>query len=103
MTTPPERPEQGVVDRLFREERGRAVATLIRLTGDFDVAEEAVQEAFVVALERWPRDGLPRNPGAWITVTARNRAIDNLRRDRRLAEKRETLAQLAALEGEEHM
>jgi len=103
LTSPPERHEQGVVDRLFREERGRAVATLIRLTGDFDVAEEAVQEAFVVALERWPRDGLPRNPGAWITVTARNRAIDNLRRDRRLAEKREALAQLAALEGEEHM
>jgi len=103
LTTPPERPEQGVVDRLFREERGRAVATLIRLTGDFDVAEEAVQEAFVVALERWQRDGLPRNPGAWITVTARNSAIDKLRRDRRLAEKRESLAQLAALEGAEHM
>ncbi|TMK53401.1 MAG: RNA polymerase sigma factor [Actinobacteria bacterium] len=93
-------PAQGVVDRLFREERGRAVATLIRLTGDFDLAEEAVQEAFVVALERWPRDGLPPNPGAWLTMTARNRAIDRLRRDRRLAEKREAMAQLAALEAE---
>ena len=76
-----------VVDRLFREESGRAVATLIRLTGDFDLAEEAVQEAFVVALERWPRDGLPANPGAWITTTARNRAIDRLRRARRLVDK----------------
>src|SRR2546423_3990391 len=93
-------PAQGVVDRLFREDRGRAVATLIRLTGDFDLAEEAVQEAFVVALERWPRDGLPPNPGAWLTMTARNRAIDRLRRDRRLAEKQEAMAQLAALEAE---
>ena len=69
------------VDRLFRRESGRAVATLIRVLGDFDLAEEAVQEACVVALERWPRDGVPRNPGAWITTTARNRAIDRLRRE----------------------
>ena len=59
-----------------------------------------MQEAFVVALERWPRDGLPPNPGAWLTLTARNRAIDRLRRDRRLAEKQEAMAQLAALEAE---
>ena len=70
------------IDRLFRRESGRAVATLIRVLGDFDLAEEAVQEAWVVALERWPRDGVPRNPGAWITTTARNRAIDRLRRAR---------------------
>jgi RNA polymerase sigma-70 factor, ECF subfamily len=63
------------------------VATLIRILGDFDLAEEAVQEAFVVALERWPRDGLPDNPGAWIVRTARNHAIDRLRRDRRYEEK----------------
>jgi RNA polymerase sigma-70 factor (ECF subfamily) len=63
------------------------VATLIRILGDFDLAEEAVQEAFVVALERWPRDGLPDNPGAWIVRTARNRAIDRLRRERRYEEK----------------
>jgi RNA polymerase sigma-70 factor (ECF subfamily) len=81
-----------VVDRLFREESGRAVATLIRLTGDFDLAEESVQDAFVTALERWPRDGLPANPGAWITTTARNRAIDRLRRARRFAERQEALA-----------
>jgi RNA polymerase sigma-70 factor (ECF subfamily) len=83
------------VDRLFRRESGRAVATLIRVLGDFDLAEEAVQEAWVVALERWPVHGVPRNPGAWITTTARNRAIDRLRRARVLEAKR---AQLAALE-----
>jgi len=89
-----------VVDRLFREESGRAVATLIRQTGDFDLAEEAVQDAFLRAIERWPRDGLPDNPGAWITTTARNRAIDRLRRDKRLAEKAERLGREAAIEAE---
>ena len=69
-----------IVDRLFREEQGRAVATLIRVTGDFDLAEEAVQDAFISALETWPERGIPANPGAWITTTARNRAIDRLRR-----------------------
>jgi RNA polymerase sigma-70 factor (ECF subfamily) len=87
-----------VVDRLFRRESGRAVATLIRILGDFDLAEEAVQDAFAVALERWPTDGLPDNPGAWITTTARNRAIDRLRRERRLRERSDTLRQLARLE-----
>ncbi len=91
---------RAVVDRLFREESGRAVATLIRLTGDFDLAEEVVQEAFVVALERWPRDGLPANPGAWITTTARNRAIDRLRRAKRLTEKEPALRRQAEIEAE---
>ena len=91
---------RAVVDRLFREESGRAVATLIRLTGDFDLAEEAVQDAFLVALERWPRDGLPANPGAWITTTARNRAIDRLRRARRLAEKQATIRRQAEIEAD---
>jgi RNA polymerase sigma-70 factor (ECF subfamily) len=63
------------------------VATLIRILGDFDSAEEAVQEAFAIAVERWPRDGVPDNPGAWIVRTARNRAIDRLRRERRYEEK----------------
>ena len=85
-----------LVDRLFREESGRAVATLIRVLGDFDLAEEAVQDAFVTALERWPREGCPPDPGAWITTTARNRAIDRLRRDRRLAENAERIAREAA-------
>jgi RNA polymerase sigma-70 factor (ECF subfamily) len=90
--------DEAEVDRLFRRESGRAVATLIRVVGDFDLAEEAVQEAWVVALERWPRDGVPRNPGAWITTTARHRAIDRLRRARVLEEK---LAALEALATEE--
>jgi RNA polymerase sigma-70 factor, ECF subfamily len=86
-----------VIDRTFREESGRAVASLIRVLGSFDLAEEAVQEAFVVALERWPRDGVPSNPGAWITQVARNRAIDRLRRDRNLREKTTILEGLEAL------
>ena len=69
------------VEAVFREEFGKAVATLVRLTGDIDVAEEAVQDAFVVALQRWPADGIPPNPGGWIVTTARNRAIDRARRE----------------------
>ena len=68
------------VARAFRTEWGRVVATLIRVTGDWDVAEEAAQDAFALALERWPRDGIPRRPGAWLTTTARHRAMDRLRR-----------------------
>jgi RNA polymerase sigma-70 factor (ECF subfamily) len=71
---------------------------LIRVLGDFDLAEDAVQEAFVQALQTWPKRGIPDNPGAWITTTARNRAIDRLRRDRTLREKTETLTRLAELE-----
>ncbi len=69
------------VDEIFRQEYGRSVATLVRSFGDIDVAEEAVQEAFLVAIERWPVTGLPPSPGGWITTTARNRAIDRLRRE----------------------
>ena len=68
------------VERVFREEQGRAVATLIRFLGDFDRAEEALADAMLVALERWPRDGVPDNPGAWIVTAARNKAIDRARR-----------------------
>jgi RNA polymerase sigma-70 factor (ECF subfamily) len=89
-----------VVDRLFREEQGRAVATLIRVLGDFDLAEEAVQDAFITALETWPTRGIPDNPGAWITTTARNRAIDRLRRRRVLAEKAELLGRQVLIEEE---
>lgn len=87
-------------------EAGRAVATLIRATGDFDLAEEAVQDAFAVALEKWPSQGVPDKPGAWITTTARNRAIDRLRRERTLRDKTETLRRLSELEamgGDEQM
>jgi RNA polymerase sigma-70 factor, ECF subfamily len=68
------------IGRIFREESGRSVAVLIGLFGDIDLAEDAVQEAFAVALRKWPDDGLPPNPGGWITTTARNRALDRLRR-----------------------
>jgi RNA polymerase sigma-70 factor (ECF subfamily) len=88
------------IDRLFRRESGRAVATLIRVLGDFDLAEEAVQDAFVVALERWPRDGVPDNPGAWITRVARNRAIDRLRRRKNLEKKTEVLVGLERMGAE---
>ena len=80
----------------FREEFGRSVAILARLLGDLDLAEEAVQDAFATAVERWRRDGPPRNPGAWILTTARNRAIERIRRDRTLERKRELLARLEA-------
>ena len=93
-------PAVAVVERLFREEQGRAVATLIRVLGDFDLAEEVVQEAFITALETWPSRGVPDNPGAWITTTARNRAIDRLRRKRVLAEKAELLGRQALIEEE---
>jgi RNA polymerase sigma-70 factor, ECF subfamily len=69
------------VDEAFRTEWGRVVATLIRVTGDWDLAEECASEAFASALATWPRDGVPRRPGAWLTTTARNRALDRLRRD----------------------
>ena len=69
------------LERIFREESGRVIATLVRRFGDIDLAEEAVQEAFAVATERWAHDGLPPNPGGWLTTTARNRAIDRLRRE----------------------
>jgi RNA polymerase sigma-70 factor (ECF subfamily) len=77
----------GALDRIFREEQGRIIASLIRALGDFDLAEDAMQEALAVALERWPADGIPRNPAAWITTTARRKAIDRLRRRKVGAEK----------------
>jgi len=86
--------DEAAIGRIFREESGRSVATLIRVFGDIDVAEDAVQEAFAVAMQKWPGDGLPPNPGGWITTTARNRAIDRLRRDSR---GRELLNEVAML------
>ena len=64
----------GTLDQVFREEWGRVLATLIGFLGDFDLAEEAAQEAFAMAANRWPRDGVPSNPRAWLMTTARNRA-----------------------------
>jgi RNA polymerase sigma-70 factor, ECF subfamily len=75
--------DEATVGRIFREEYGRSVAALVRALGDIDLAEDAVQEAFAVALGTWTREGLPPNPGGWITTTGRHRAIDRLRRDAR--------------------
>ncbi len=83
----PDRPNGDSLERSFREQWGYALAALIGFLGDFDLAEEATQEAFAIAAERWPRDGTPANPGAWLVTTARNRAIDRIRRDRTLAAK----------------
>jgi RNA polymerase sigma-70 factor (ECF subfamily) len=101
--------DEAEIGRIFREESGRSVAALIRALGDIDAAEDAVQEAFAVAVRRWPEHGLPPNPGGWITTTARNRAIDRLRRETRGRELLREVAVLAAgeddpgLPGEERL
>jgi RNA polymerase sigma-70 factor, ECF subfamily len=87
-----------ILDQAFREQRGRVLAALIGFLGDFDLAEEATQEAFAIAAERWPRDGAPTHPGTWLVTTARNRAIDRIRRDRTLAEKTRLLEVPEAVE-----
>ena len=88
------------LDRVFREQWGRVLAALIGFLGDFDLAEEAAQEAFAIAAERWPREGTPENPRAWLVTTARNRAIDRIRRNRTLAEKTRLLEVPEATEDE---
>jgi RNA polymerase sigma-70 factor (ECF subfamily) len=96
-TTPAE------IDRLYHEDYGRIIASLIRVFGDFDIAEEAMQDALLAATERWPLDGLPRNPAAWITTTARRKAIDRLRHDKTRAAKQHLLqleAELKAIDTE---
>jgi len=80
------------LDRVFRDDWGRVLASLIGVLGDFDLAEDAAQEAFAIAAERWPREGTPANPLGWLVTTARNRAIDRIRRDRRFAAKAHLLA-----------
>ncbi|PFG39743.1 RNA polymerase ECF family sigma subunit [Georgenia soli] len=89
------------VGRVFREEYGRCVATLTRVLGDLTAAEDAVQDAFATAVERWPADGVPPNPGAWIVVTARRRAIDRLRREAKRDDKQAQAALLLAQDGPE--
>jgi RNA polymerase sigma-70 factor (ECF subfamily) len=79
--TPRVREVQSAISDAFQQEWGRIVATVIRLTGDWDLAEECAQDAFTKAAERWSRDGIPRRPGAWLTTVARNRALDRVRRD----------------------
>ena len=89
------------LEATFREEWPRAVAILTRVLGDLSLAEDAVQDAFAKALERWPRDGTPRSPGAWIVATARNGAIDRIRRERTFTRKAELLARLEEVPAEE--
>ena len=86
------------VERIYREESGRILATLIRLLGSFDLAEEVMQEAFAVALEQWPKQGLPDNPRAWLVSTAHHKGVDMLRRRTRFDSKRDELQKLAELE-----
>jgi len=89
-----------VVEQVFREQWGRVLAALIGFLGDFDLAEEAAQEAFAIAAARWPREGVPSNPASWLVTTARNRAIDRIRRERTLAEKTRQLEVREAVEDE---
>jgi RNA polymerase sigma-70 factor (ECF subfamily) len=86
------------LEQVFRDQWGRVLAALIGFLGDFDLAEEAAQEAFAIAAERWPRDGIPTSPGSWLITTARNRAIDRIRRDRTLAAKTRLLEVPQAVE-----
>lgn len=86
------------IERIFREESGRILATLIRLLGSFDLAEDVLQEAFAIALEQWPREGVPSNPRAWLVSTAQHKGIDLLRRRAAFDSKREELQKIAALE-----
>jgi RNA polymerase sigma-70 factor (ECF subfamily) len=86
------------LEQVFRDQWGRVLAALIGFLGDFDLAEEAAQEAFAIAAERWPRDGIPSSPGSWLITTGRNRAIDRIRRDRTLAAKTHLLRAPAVTE-----
>ncbi len=100
MTNPPPDPlevRRGVLDEVYRREVGRCVATLIRVLGDVDAAEDAVAEAFVRAAELWPVQGIPPNPGGWLTTTARNHAIDQIRRESIRADRQRAAHDLTAL------
>ena len=96
----PADPVSAAVAGAFREERAIVLATLIRQVGDFQLAEDAVQDAFEAAVTAWRRDGVPANPGAWITTAARRRAIDRLRRNRSVADRAERLAELMRLDAQ---
>jgi RNA polymerase sigma-70 factor (ECF subfamily) len=96
----PADPVSAAVDSAFRDERAIVLATLIRQVGDFQLAEDAVQDAFEAAVTVWRRDGVPANPGAWITTAARRRAIDRLRRNRSVADRAERLAELMRLDAQ---
>lgn len=87
-----------MLDRVFREEWGRVLASLVSFLGDFELAEEAAQDAFAAAAERWPRDGVPTSPAAWLITTGRRRAIDRIRRERTLAAKARLLDPVEGVE-----
>src|ERR1700691_5034155 len=89
------------LESLYRQEWRRVLATTLRLTGDFDLSEEAVQDAFVAAMEQWPRDGAPASPYPWLVSAARNRVVDQLRRRTRFRETSEEIERIAALERSE--
>ena len=80
-----------MLEQVFRDDWGRVLASLVGFLGDIELAEEAAQDAFAIAAERWPRDGVPANPTGWLITTARNRAIDRIRRERTAALKTEQL------------
>src|SRR5258708_29407474 len=88
------------IERFYRDEFGRILATLIRVLGDFDLAEDAAQDAFASAVEQWHRDGLPENPRAWIIGVARHKAIDRIRKQGRFNERREELIRMAESGGD---
>jgi RNA polymerase sigma-70 factor (ECF subfamily) len=96
----PTDPVSAAIARAFRDERAIVLATLIRQAGDFQLAEDAVQDAFEAAVTAWRRDGVPANPGAWITTAARRRAIDRLRRNRSVTDRAERLAELTRVEAQ---
>src|SRR5206468_8055064 len=87
-------PAAAEIERVFRAEYGRAVSALVRVCGDIDLAEEAVQDAFTAALERWPTTGLPPSPAGWIITTARNRAVDRFRRESSRDERHDEAARM---------
>jgi RNA polymerase sigma-70 factor (ECF subfamily) len=95
-------PAAAAAARAFRDDRAPVLATLIRHVGDFQLAEDALQDAFASAIVAWPRDGVPNNPRAWLTTAARRRAIDRLRRDRSVVDRAGRLAELVRLDAQEH-
>ena len=86
------------IEKTFREESGRVIAALMSYLGDLELAQDALQDALIVALERWPLDGLPDNPGAWLTTAAKRKAIDRVRRDINFAKKTNIIGALAEWE-----
>src|SRR5918994_4419175 len=92
----------GTVEHAFRQERAAVLATLIRQVGDFQLAEDALQDAFASAVATWPSDGVPRSPKAWLTTTARRKAVEPVRRRKAADDRVAKLAELARLDAQDH-